>query len=86
MRWKQLQQENAPLRIYLNGKLQSASENIYDSFILREVDEQADEFSEANLIGNVLGKNQLGIGDAWIADGEVYQRGNVHYCDNSVCG
>lgn len=30
MRWKQLQQENAPLRIYLNGKLQSASENIYD--------------------------------------------------------
>ena len=67
MRWKQLQQENAPLRIYLNGKLQSASENIYDSFILREVDEQADEFSEANLIGNVLGKNQLGIGDAWIA-------------------
>ena len=67
MRWKQLQQENAPLRIYLNGKLQSASENIYDSFILREVDEQADEFSEANLIGNVLGKNQLGIGDVWIA-------------------
>ena len=77
MRWKQLQQENAPLRIYLNGKLQSASENIYDSFILREVDEQADEFSEANLIGNVLGQKS-----AWhrrcvdrAADGEVYQRG-----------
>lgn len=46
MRWKQLQQENAPLRIYLNGKLQSASENIYDSFILREVDEQADDFQK----------------------------------------
>lgn len=67
MRWTQLQKENAPIRIYLNGKLQSAPENIYDSFILREVDAQAGEFSEAELIGNILGKNQLGIGDVWIA-------------------
>ena len=67
MRWAQLQKENAPLRIYLNGKLQSAPENIYDSFILREVDAQPNEFLEAELIGNILGKNQLGIRDVWIA-------------------
>lgn len=67
MRWRELQQENAPLRICLNGKLQSAPEHIYDSYILRELDAQGDEFSEAKAIGNVLGKYQLGIGDAWIA-------------------
>lgn len=67
MRWKQLQKENAPLRIYLNGRLQSAPEDIYDSFILQAVDAQSDEFSEAELIGSVVGKYQLGIGDTWIA-------------------
>ena len=53
MRWAQLQKENAPLRIYLNG--------------LRELSAQPDEFVEAHVIGTILGKYQLGIGDAWIA-------------------
>ena len=67
MRWRQLQEENDPLRIFLNGKLQGAPENIYDSFILRELEAQSNEFLEANVIGNLLGRYQLGIGDAWIA-------------------
>lgn len=67
MRWRELQEENAPLRIYLNGKLQSAPEHIYDSYILRELDEQEEEFLEAKAIGRILGKYQLGIGDAWVA-------------------
>lgn len=67
MHWAQLQKENAPLRIYLNGRLQSAPETIYDSFILRELDAQPDEFKEAHAIGAILGKYQLGIGDIWIA-------------------
>ena len=67
MYWAQLQKENAPLRIYLNGRLQSAPETIYDSFILRELDAQPDEFMEAHAIGTILGKYQLGIGDVWIA-------------------
>ena len=67
MYWAQLQKENAPLRIYLNGRLQSAPETIYDSFILRELDVQPDEFMEAYAIGTILGKYQLGIGDVWIA-------------------
>ena len=67
MRWAQLQKENAPLRIYLNGRLQSAPETTYDSFILRELSAQPDEFVEAHVIGTILGKYQLGIGDAWIA-------------------
>lgn len=67
VKWSQLQEENAPLRVFLNGLLQSAPEDIYDSFILREIDAQPEVFSEAVVIGNVLGKYQLGIGDAWVA-------------------
>ncbi|MEG1263189.1 MAG: DUF3658 domain-containing protein, partial [Clostridia bacterium] len=67
VKWAALQAENAPLRAVLNGKLVSVPENIYDVFILREIETEGDEFHEANLIGRVLGKYQLGIGDAWIA-------------------
>ena len=68
MKWNQLQNENAPLRAMLNGKLQSVSEDIYDSFILREIAEQPEQFKMAIVIGNVLGKYQLGISDVWISN------------------
>lgn len=67
MKWRKLRQENAPLRAILNGQLQSVSEEIYDSFILREIAVQENEFKMAVVIGNVMGKYQLGIGDVWIA-------------------
>lgn len=67
MKWNQLQNENAPLRVMLNGKLQSVSEDIYDSFILREIAKQPEQFKMAVVIGNVLGKYQLGISDVWIS-------------------
>ena len=67
-KWDQLQNENAPLRAMLNGKLQSVSEDIYDSFILREIAAQPEQFKMATVIGNVLGKYQLGISDVWIAN------------------
>ena len=67
MKWSQLQNENAPLRAMLNGKLQSVSEDIYDSFIFREIAEQPEQFKMALVIGNVLGKYQLGISDVWIS-------------------
>lgn len=66
-RWRELQQENLALRAVLNGKLVSVPESLYDTFILRELDKQENEFKEAQLVGQVLGKYQLGIGDAWIA-------------------
>ena len=66
-RWKELQQENSTLRAVLNGKLVSVPESLYDTFILRELEKQENEFQEAQLVGRVLGKYQLGIGDTWIA-------------------
>lgn len=66
-RWRQLQRENSPLRVCLNGGLQSVPETFYDGFLLRELEQLPDTFLEAALVGNVLGKCQLGIGDGWLA-------------------
>ncbi|SDH40366.1 DUF3658 domain-containing protein [Desulfosporosinus hippei] len=65
--WQELQRENAPLRATLNGQLISAQETLYDGFILREIAAEGEEFQEAMIIGRVLGKYQLGIGDSWVA-------------------
>ncbi|SHN70501.1 DUF3658 domain-containing protein [Desulfitobacterium chlororespirans] len=65
--WRELQRENAPLRAMLNGQLVSMSEALYDDFILREIAAAGEVFQEAVIIGQVLGKYQLGIGDAWVA-------------------
>ncbi len=65
--WQELQEENAPLRAIMNGRLVSASEKLYDDFILREIEAEDEEFHEAMIVGRVLGKYQLGIGDSWIA-------------------
>ncbi len=67
LRWAELQRENAPLRAVINGQLQSVPESFYDDFILREIASESNEFSEAKLIGNILGKYQLSIGDGWLA-------------------
>ena len=65
--WRQLKQENAPLRAVLNGRLASAPESLYDYLLWQEVEAQPEEFQEAVVIGRVLGRYQLGIGDAWAA-------------------
>ena len=66
-RWSELQRDGATLRAVVNGQLMSVPENFYDSFILREIAAQPEEFMEAQVIGKVLGKYQMGIGDAWVA-------------------
>lgn len=65
--WKQLRQENAPLRAVLNGRVVSAPESLYDPYILREIAVQEREFKGAMVVGSVLGNYQLGIGDGWVA-------------------
>lgn len=66
-RWAQLQEENAPLRSFVNGQLVSVPEDFYDSFLCRELDAQPEEFFEAKLIGITMGKCQLGVSDGWYA-------------------
>lgn len=65
-RWSALQEENAPLRALVNGRLVSVSEEFYDDFIRRAIREQSREFPETELIVQLLTKYDLGIGDGWI--------------------
>lgn len=65
--WQDLQKENTPLRVVLNGQLVSVSEKLYDDFILREIAEEDDGLKEISLIGSVNGKYQLGMGILWLA-------------------
>lgn len=63
--WNDLKAENAPLRALVNGKLISVPEDFYDHIIIKNIPDQ--EFVMAQLIGIVLGKYSLGIGDSWYA-------------------
>lgn len=63
--WQALVQENAPLRAVISGAPQSVGIDFYDGFIRREL--PICEITVAQLVGRVLGKNRLGIGDWFIA-------------------
>ena len=66
--WQDLQEENARLRAVISGDLHSVPDSFYDFFLERELERipEEDEFREAVLIGDVLGRYHLGIGDIWI--------------------
>lgn len=79
--WKNLKQENAPLRAVINGCLVSVPETLYDSFIQQEIRRVGDTSKKIEILCNVLVRYQLGIGDQWIAgrmerlmEGEIYER------------
>lgn len=63
--WIELKEEKSTLRAIVNGKLIGVPEDFYDYIVRKEV--MNGEFTIGRLIGNVLGKHPLGIGDWWIA-------------------
>lgn len=65
-RWRVLWRENGALRAVENGIPVSVGEDHYDRFLLEELEGQPERFREAVLIGNVLGKYRLGIGDGFV--------------------
>lgn len=65
--WQQLQQENSVLRAVVNGRLVSVPAAFYDAFLQQGLTHMDREFREANLIGFLLGRYQLGLGDGWYA-------------------
>lgn len=65
-RWRCLREENAPLRAIVNGRVRSVGENFYDDCIRRHL--PAGQTKIGHLIGEVLGREQPGIGDRLLAD------------------
>lgn len=65
-RWQELREENAPLRAVVNGRVVSVDEDFYDVHIRRHLKDG--EWKIGAVIGEVLGRCRLGIGDHWIAD------------------
>lgn len=63
--WVELKEEKSTLRAVVNGKVIGVPEDFYDHIIRTEIPE--DEFVMARLIGNILGKHPLGVGDWWYA-------------------
>ena len=65
-RWRELQQENAPLRAVVNGRVRSVGADFYDGLIRKHIPEGQTKI--ANIIGDVLGREKPGIGDAWLVE------------------
>ncbi len=65
LRWRQLQEENAPLRAVVNGRILSVPEDFYDPFLLREAVRQG-ETTVGKLLGGAL-QNLPGVGDFLLA-------------------
>lgn len=66
-KWQELAEENAPLRAVVNGRLVSVPVQFYDHFLQKELDAADIEFREPHLIGQVIGKYQFEISDAFLA-------------------
>lgn len=66
-RWRELQEENMPLRAVVSGRLTSLKADAFDHFIRMEIDGAEAQFRQARVMGNVLGKHPLGFGDGFIA-------------------
>ena len=74
--WDELRQENGILRAVVNGRPVTVPEDFYD-YLLEEALEKfreelctegkPEEFGEGRLIGEVLGRSQLGMWDSWLA-------------------
>ena len=65
--WRELQEENAPLRAEVNGRLASVPEDFYDCFIRAELPQIGEEFLQGSLIGRVMGHSQMGLHDGLLS-------------------
>lgn len=64
--WQRLCQENAPLRGFVGSRLCSLPLDYYDHFLLRRALELGSSFSQAQLVGLSLGKDQLPVQEGWL--------------------
>jgi hypothetical protein len=63
--WSVLVKDNSPLRTIINGTVLGVSEEFYDFQIWKEL--SSEPIKEARLIGNIIGKYPISVGDWWYA-------------------
>lgn len=63
--WDRHVKENAPLRAVVNGAVIGVPTGFYDFLIWKELGDEP--IMQANLIGRILCKHRLGVGDWWYA-------------------
>ena len=81
--WKDLKEDNSPLRAVVNGELTGVPEDFYDFFIRKELTETP--VKEARLIGNILGRYPVLQNDLWYASRieRMIQAGEIRVLENS---
>lgn len=83
MLWGDLVEDDSPLRVVVNGKVLSVSEDFYDFLIWKWL--KNDPVMEGRLIGNILGHTQIGVGDWWYAKRIEYyiKQGKIRVVEDS---
>lgn len=61
--WKELVEDNSPLRAMVNGRLTGVPEDFYDFLIWKRLG--TEPVKEGRLIGDLIGLYRLDIGDYW---------------------
>ncbi len=64
--WHMLMEDRGTLRAVVNGRLVTVPDSFYDYLIRQEIAKADARFLEAEIIGRTLGRNELGISDAWL--------------------
>lgn len=59
-------EDNSPLRAMVNGKMIGVPEDFYDFMIFKRLTTKP--IKECRLIGDIIGCNQVSIGDWWYAN------------------
>lgn len=65
LHWRELQQDNSPLRAVVNGRVMGVPEDFYDFLIWREIGQEPEK--QARIIGRILGHSRIAVGDWWYA-------------------
>lgn len=64
--WSEMMEDNSPLRAMVNGKMIGVPEDFYDFMIFKRLTTKP--IKECRLIGDIIGCNQVSIGDWWYAN------------------
>ena len=63
--WRELVEDNSPLRALINGRLMGVPEDFYDFLIWKRLGETP--VKEGRLIGDLIGLYRMDVGDYWYA-------------------